>query len=72
MMNGGGIMIISIVNALRPISLEMDETGTYADGAFAPIHARQRQADDSGSRRLSYHRDYVVAQKLDAAPRLSL
>jgi hypothetical protein len=51
------------VNALRPSAVDFEGTGTYADGLFAAVIARQADLDAGASLRASYGQDYLVAKK---------
>lgn len=58
-------MLTKFVNAFRPSVVDAEGTGTYPDGLFAAVIARQPQFDGAAGLRSSYEQDYSVAKKLN-------
>lgn len=58
-------MINKFFTASRPASVDLEGTGTFADGAFALTLSEQREFDRQYSLRTSYGRDHVLARNAE-------
>jgi hypothetical protein len=64
-------MLNKIITVLRQPTAEQVGTGTFADGAFHMVLARQTAFDQSSGLRNSYQSDSMVARKREQGLPLS-